>query len=83
MDVLNNYIDIQVVAFCLLFGNLIKNSRLNNNAIPFLLMFVGVATSFLIKGFTTNAVLIGLYSAWVSTGIHSTGKGVRNLYSDK
>lgn len=83
MEVLQSYIDIQVVAFCLLFGSYIKNTRLNNNVIPFLLTFIGVVISFMLKGFTSESILIGIYSAWVSTGIHSTGNGIKKLYKEK
>lgn len=82
MDSLQAYINFEVVAFCLIIGGNIKSSRLNNNVIPFLLMVIGAIISLMINGLNTNAVLVGVYSAWISTGIHSTGNGVRKLYRD-
>lgn len=84
MDVLQNYIDVQVVAFCLLFGNVIKNTKnINNNSIPFLLMIIGAVISIFIRGLAPENLLIGIYSAWISTGIHSTQSGVRKLYREE
>lgn len=83
MEALNSFIDIQIVAFCLLFGNYLKNIKsLNNNIIPFLLMFVGAGVSLILRGLAPENLIVGIVSAWVSTGVHSTQSGVRKLYKD-
>lgn len=83
MEVLSGFVDIQVVAFCLLFGNVLKNTKLNNNLIPILLLFIGAIISMLLKGLSSEAALVGIYSAWISTGIHSTQSGVKKLYKEE
>ncbi|MBU0279224.1 phage holin family protein [Gemella sp. zg-1178] len=82
MDFLTPYINAEIVAFCLLFGNVLKNNLgfVNNRFIPFILGLIGVLLNI---GFKNDVdfliVLSGFVSGLLSTSLH---QGYKNLMSN-
>ncbi|MBF0714482.1 phage holin family protein [Gemella sp. GH3] len=81
MDNLQAYINFEIVAFCLLFGKIIKDSTpIKNNLIPIILGVVGILFCIGLKQELSFQVIItGLVSGWMSTGVHSVVKGVSDV----
>lgn len=81
MDNLQAYINVEIVAFCLLVGKIVKDSTpIKNNLIPIVLGFVGIIFCIGLKQELSFQVIItGLVSGWMSTGVHSVAKGVNDL----
>lgn len=80
MDILNNYINIEIMMLCLLFGNAIKHSfpKVDNDFIPLLVMVLGIVISACSNEWTIQYILIGAVSGLASTGAHQIHKGLKS-----
>ena len=83
MEILNDYVVIIVVAICLGFGYIIKNSFsfIPNKYIPLIMGVLGIGLNIWINyAFTPEILLGGLASGLASTGAFEL---VRNLTNNK
>ena len=81
MEVLNQYLVLVVMAICLCFGYVIKNSLdfIQNKYIPLIMAVLGVVLNVWLNGgqFTPEVLLGGLASGLASTGAFEAVKNIK------
>lgn len=76
MELLKMYINFETLLACLLIGNVIKHSlpKISNQIIPIIVIAVGVGCEVMAKGFTSQALLVGVFTGLVAVGGHQAFK---------